>query len=256
MRYADDFIIGIEGSYSMAEKVLQEVKSFVEENLKLKLNPEKTGITAFSEKPFKFLGFVIMAPKIKGIEKPLETIGSKKIKRIIKRRKKIRIRFSLDYDNIIKRLQNNGFIRKRISPKDHRSLIFRGKFKGNLIHLDHADILNYYNTVMRGLYQYYSFVWNMNTLALILWFLTESCCLTLARKFKLKTMSKVFKRFGKDLGCVVSSKKGVELRVSIFKPQNFKRQKRTFMGNINDPLKISKKSGMLSLQNRTYSKNV
>lgn len=33
----------------------------------------------------------------------------------------------------------------------------------------------------------------------------ESCALTLARKFKLKTLAKVFEKFGKDLGYKVNA---------------------------------------------------
>lgn len=55
VRYADDFLIGINGPYSLAVKVRQEVRDFLKELLKLDLNMDKTHITS-SDKGVLFLG--------------------------------------------------------------------------------------------------------------------------------------------------------------------------------------------------------
>jgi hypothetical protein len=67
-----------------------------------------------------------------------------------------------------------------------------------MIHFDHADIIKYYNAVVRGLVNYYSFVDNINRLRTIVEYLRYSCRRTLAKKFKLKTMAAIFKKFGKN----------------------------------------------------------
>jgi hypothetical protein len=85
-------------------------------------------------------------------------------------------------------------------PKSNNSKMYRGTFKGNLINLDHKDILRYYNSIIIGFYNNYQIVTNMNKLANIIWLLKESCGLTLARKYKLKTLKEVFTKFGKNLG--------------------------------------------------------
>jgi hypothetical protein len=214
----------------MAVAILEKVSNFINNQLGLKLNPDKTGITKYSVKPINFLGYQIMAPHIRGIEKPLEVINPKLITnegvetRAITRRKKIRIRFHMDFQKVLKRLEANRFIRRRTSHKDHSKKIYRGTFKGNLINLDHADILLYYNAVMRGIYNYYDFTTNVTQLASIMWLITESCALTLARKFKMKTLSAVFTKFGRDLGVDIKQKKGDPKRVSIFKPVDLKRK--------------------------------
>jgi len=41
VRYADDFIIGVQGSLTMAKEILEKVRQFVEEELQLKLNDKK-----------------------------------------------------------------------------------------------------------------------------------------------------------------------------------------------------------------------
>jgi Type II intron maturase len=67
-----------------------------------------------------------------------------------------------------------------------------------MINFDHADIIKYYNAVVRGLLNYYSFVDNINRLRTIVEYLRYSCRRTLAKKFKLKTMAATFKKFGKN----------------------------------------------------------
>ena len=224
IRYADDFIIGIEGSYKMAQEILIKVRNFVENNLNLKLNENKTGIIKYTKKPVKFLGYTIMGPHIQKISKAYESFREKNSNRIITRRKKVRIRIAMDFLKVITKLENEGFIKKRISPKNHKKLIYRGTFKGNLINLDHADILKYYNSKINSLYNYYSFVCNMNMLSFACWLLTESCCLTLARKFKLKTMAKTYKKFGKDLGCDIYINNNIKKRVSLILSKDFKKK--------------------------------
>lgn len=163
VRYADDFIIGVEGSASMTKEILRKVELFVEKDLSLKFNPDKTGITKYSDKPVKFLGYNIMAPHMTGISKPLENI---KVEggRTVTRRKKIRIRFQMDLNRVLKKLEARKIIRKRTSHRYHNKLVYRGRFRGNLVNMDHADILRYYNSVIRGIHNYYDFVGNRGKL--------------------------------------------------------------------------------------------
>lgn len=158
VRYADDFVIGIEGSSRVAKEVLAKVEAFVNVKLLLKFNPDKTKITNYSRNPIKFIGFNIQAPHFKGRIKPHETIkinGNNII-----RRKKVRISIEMDTRKVLKKLASNGFIRKRTSYSKHHELVYRGTYKGNLINLDHADIVKYYNSVTRGIFSYYNFTRN------------------------------------------------------------------------------------------------
>lgn len=155
VRYADDFVVGVIGSHALAKTILKRIEDFVNGSLKLRFNEDKTGITDFSKKDFNFLGFNIKAPmSIKGI-KPMETIRLNG--KIITRRKKTRTVIGMDTKKVLEKLANNGFIRKRKSHTKHNELEYRGAFKGNLVNLDHPDILIYYNSVLKGLQNYYSF---------------------------------------------------------------------------------------------------
>src|SRR5436305_3475165 len=168
IRYADDFVLGVEGSFKLSKEILGKLRDYIENVLKLKLNDDKTGIIKYSKKPFKFLGYTIMSPHLKGISKPVENIKEANSGRIVTRRKKIRIRFAMNTNKILKTLETEGFIRKRTSRYNRNKLEYRGTFRGNLINLDHADILMYYNSKISGIYNYYNFVCNMNQVASII----------------------------------------------------------------------------------------
>lgn len=99
-----------------------------------------------------------MAPHMLKAKKPLETITSNN--RQITRRKKIRIRFNMDLQKVLNRLISRRIIRLRTSHTNHSEKIYRGRFLGSLINLDHPDIIRYYNSVIRGLYNFYDFVNN------------------------------------------------------------------------------------------------
>ena len=166
VRYADDFIIGIEGSYDLAKFILEKVTHFVETELRLEFNPDKTGITNYVKEPIKFLGYTLAASHLKGSVKQIESI--KVHNRTIMRRKKTRIKKHLDKMKLISRLVAKGMIRKRTSHAYHDQLVYRGRYIGNLINLDHVDILRYYNSVVRGIHNYYDIADNRNYLLYII----------------------------------------------------------------------------------------
>jgi hypothetical protein len=151
VRYADSSFV--KGSFSIATEILDRVSYFVINELSLVLNRAKIGIVYDYLKPVKYLGYNIMGPK--GSRDAIFLKG-----RLISRRKKTRTRINMDRSKVITILENLGLIRKRVSHSDHKNLIFRGTFMGNLINLDHADIILYYNSIIRYIYNYYVFVGN------------------------------------------------------------------------------------------------
>jgi len=59
IRYADDFIIGVRGSKELAKKIKTLVNSFLQSNLHLKLNMDKTKIINTYNDKVHFLGMLI-----------------------------------------------------------------------------------------------------------------------------------------------------------------------------------------------------
>jgi len=223
IRYADDFVIGVEGSHEITLQIMDDLKEFLT-TMGLTLNESKTKITKFSAQPIEFLGYKIMSPYIDGMEKPIETLTEPNSGRTITRRKKTRVRIFMDHDKVIKKLESRRVIRKRVAPGTHDQLIYRGTFQGSLIQLDHADILRYFNSVIRGIFNYYKFVNNTNQVAHVMWLIEESCCMTLMRKFKMKAMRQAYHKFGKDLGCDLVGKDGETRRISLERPSSYARQ--------------------------------
>lgn len=134
----------------------------------MKLNESKTGIVPFSEKAVTFLGYSLQGPYKKGATRGTEVIVEKNSGRRIRRRKKERMSMFMNMSKVLQRMENNGFIRKRIRPGSNDETIYRGTFRGNMINMDHADILRSYSATIRGLYNYYRYVNNMDKLAKVI----------------------------------------------------------------------------------------
>jgi hypothetical protein len=111
----------------------------------------------------------------------------------ITRRSTLRMAVDAPIKTIVNNLINHKFARR-----NHLNKVI-AKGKTDMIHLTHYDILRFFNSKIIGLLNAYRFAGNRPILARIVWILRQSCALTLARKFKLKTMKKTFNKFGYDL---------------------------------------------------------
>jgi len=190
VRYVDDFVIGIVGSREEAVSIKENVKRFLEENLRLVLSDEKSLITHFSKTPISFLGTLI-----KGnceTETRIELVNKLEVSKKIKTTSRPVLKAPIE--KLFLKATANGFFKKKA-----------GKFVptkvGWLINFDHADILRYYNSVIEEILNFYSFVNNRKSLGSLVHGLKLSCARTLALKYKLRFASKAYKRFGGKLKC-------------------------------------------------------
>jgi hypothetical protein len=84
---------------------------------------------------------------------------------------------------------------------------------------NHNQIINQYNSVFRGILNYYSFAFNRGRLVSILnFYLKGSCAKLLATKYSIRTQAQVFKKFGKDLNRKTSNKTDGENSIKFIKP--------------------------------------
>lgn len=204
IRYVDDFIVGVVGSRKDTVNIKKKVKRFLEENLKLILNDEKSRITHFSKTPISFLG-----TQIKGnwkMEKRVKLVRKDEISRKVKVTRRLALKAPIH--DLFEKATVNGFFKKKTRK-------FVPTKVGWLINLDHSDILGYYNFVIKGILNFYSFANNKKSLGSLVHGLKLSCALTLALKYKLRCASKVYRKFGGKLKCPDT---GLEL----FIPKNFK----------------------------------
>lgn len=198
VRYDDDFVVGVIGSRVETVELEKKIRMFLKNELKLTLNSEKTFITHFSKQYIKFLGTFI-----KGTWECKE--------RMVTKKKKVtsRIVLKAPIKLLFEKATLNGFFKKRNNE-------FVPTYVGRCVNLDHENILRYYNYVIRGILNYYSFVNNHKSLTSFVYGLKLSCARTLALKYKLRHASKVFHEFGSNL------KESRKSKVELYIPKTFK----------------------------------
>ena len=197
VRYADAFVISFISPRSLAVDVMTRVQAFLFDELGLELN-SKTTLLDFND-GIKFLGAVITNRKVK--EKPLILSGRRpranpnKVVKSKQTPRKIRVTPRLSFHApilvLLKRLVVRGYFKWRVNPHCIRPTAMR-----SMVNVDHRRILLLYNSVINGIMTYYKFADNRKSLGIITHGLKLSCALTLALKFKLRTLRKVFKTYG------------------------------------------------------------
>lgn len=186
VRYADDFLIGIIGSKEDCLTVRDSIKVFLENNLKLILNMEKTKITNSSTERAKFLGYEIHSTSIN--KRPFIKVSRMRAGKLntITEVKNSRPLFSIPIDRLKEKLYEKGY------TKDKKE----GTRVGRLIHNTDLYIIEHFSALWRGIANYYSKATNFSRLSSIYYILTYSCLLTLVSKNKLRTKRKGVIKYG------------------------------------------------------------
>ena len=220
VRYADDWIVGVLGCKSMAQTILSNIQKFLNNELKIQLNLEKTHITHIRTKRVKFLGVYFDIPSRK--ESKLVKRKSRIYGTIKARINQVRIYFYLPAREIIEELQKKGFV-KLIGNKETKTVTSAMK---KWIFLDHRNIIHRFNAVIRGYLNYFSFVDNLSVLgSIIKGILLHSCAKTLAQKFRLSSRAKVFKTFGPYLATKDAIPVGLYIPSTFKKTREFQKGK-------------------------------
>jgi len=217
VRHVDDFVVGVIGSREDAMELEEKIRTFLKNELRLTLSPEKTLITHFSKRHITFLGTLI-----KGTwEREKKLVAVKRNGVIRKEKVTSRTVLKAPIKLLFEKVTLNGFFKKRNNE-------FVPTYVGRCINLDHENILRYYNSIIRGILNYYSFVNNHKSLGSLIHGFKFSCARTLALKYKLRHVSKVFRKFGSKL------KKSRESEIELYIPKTFKPSK-MFKINIVEP---------------------
>jgi hypothetical protein len=199
IRYADDFVILLASTRKFAISLKEKIAIFLKEACGLELNDQNTTITN-TRKGFLFLGAQIKKRDNSSIFNSfIGKAGNK-----ITRRSTLRMAVDAPIKLLIEKLILNGFARR-----NHKASVL-AKGRTDMIHLTHYDIIRFFNSKITGLLTAYRFAGNFSLMARVIWILRQSCALTLARKFKLKTMKKAFEKFGFDL---IDPETGVSLNI-------------------------------------------
>lgn len=185
IRYADDFVYLFEGPKEEAKKIKEVIKDFLQDRTGLELNSEKTVVSHINE-GFHFLGAKIMT--LKNVDFRMKTRTTTGIP--ITMRASVRARVNMPTVLLIGKLIKAGFARRNQLGK------VLARPLTNMVNLEHATIIQFYNSKIHGLLNYYSFAGNRIELQNLIWILRLSLAKTLARKFKLNSARQAFKKFG------------------------------------------------------------
>ena len=197
VRYADDFLIGVNGTQQLTLTIKEEINKFLYEKLKLTMSLDKTKITSSSSKDDKkvlFLGTEIYRPTSRNHNQPI--IQNTVKNRIVSRRiPATKLALLIPVKKLVEKLANQQFC----LIKDYNQGQITPMGKPSWINLDLKEILFKYNSTLQGIFNYYSFASNRCRLQFIQFILYHSCAKLFGRKLKLNSRKVVFSKFGSKL---------------------------------------------------------
>lgn len=161
VRYADDFLLGFAGPKDEAEQIKARLKQFVESHLKLQLSDEKTLITHAKTEKARFLGYDLQVMRS---DSKVDRNGRRSV---------------------------NG-LTLLLAPRDvieshSKAYMSHGKptQRSDLLHKSDHEIVSHYQTVYRGLVNYYGMAHNLaSRFNQLRWVLETSMACTLAGKHR------------------------------------------------------------------------
>ena len=172
VRYADDFLIAVNGNRQDCEKIKQELTEFINTTLKMELSQEKTLIT-HSNTPARFLGYDVRVRRDQQI-KPKGKFKTRSMNN--------KVELSIPFkDKIEKFLFSNGIVKQR-SENGKLEPIHRPQ----LLNRTDLEIVTIYNAELRGICNYYGLASNFNKLIYFNYLMEYGCLKTLAGKHRSK----------------------------------------------------------------------
>ncbi|MFC7474668.1 reverse transcriptase domain-containing protein [Dankookia sp. GCM10030260] len=181
IRYADDWMIGVDGPKQTAEAIKKDVADFLDENLRLTLSMEKTHIRHAKTEEAFFLGTRIKVGSTSRRVVNIRRNGKVFPKRVTGWQPQLRA----PVDKIVRRLAGRGFCDPSGSPCH----------KADWEQLDDDQLVELYSSINRGYLNFYSFSANYAGLSQIQYILKYSLAKTLARKHR-TSVAKVFAKRG------------------------------------------------------------
>lgn len=213
VRYADDFLVGVIGSKEDAIAIKEQVKAFVADTLRLELSDEKTLIT-HSGKKARFLGYDISVRR---------SIATKRDKTgRLCRHLSGTVNLEMPQELMRKKLLECSAmtIEKTVYGKDNWKAKARYYLKDN----DDLEILDQYNSEIRGFRNYYRIASNAAHASSFGYIMQYSMFKTFATKYR-TSMSKMISRLriGKDFGVCFTDKSG-RTKTRLFYNEGFARR--------------------------------
>lgn len=198
VRYADDFLIGVIGSKEDAQMLKKCVKEYICGTLKLELSNEKTLIT-HSGKKARFLGYDIFVRR--------NATTKRNSRGVLRRHLSGTVCLEMPQEIMRKKLLEYGamVIETTVYGKENWKPKARYYLKDN----DDLEILDQYNSEIRGFRNYYGIANNASHANAFGYIMRYSMYKTFATKYR-TNMGKIIGRYriGKEFGVRFTDKKG------------------------------------------------
>lgn len=172
IRYADDFVIAINGSKEDCIAIKTKLSEFIANTLKMELSEEKTLITHSNEYA-RFLGYDI---RVRRNNNHVKTVNG-----CTRRTFNNKVEFAVPLNEKITKFL---FAKNVIAQKEDGTI--EPIRRTRLSHYTPLEIVNTYNAELRGIANYYSLASNFHNLNYFAYLMEYSCLKTLAGKYKSK----------------------------------------------------------------------
>ena len=218
IRYADDFILGVIGSKEEAQRIKEDIKSFLSASLALELSEEKTLIT-HTGKSAKFLGYEITVTR--------NNHQRRDVQGRLRRTYGKRVRLNVSMATLRDKLLEYGAMEIKLRNGKE---IWKPKCRSGLIFNDDLEILDRYNRETVGFCNYYLIANNCVVLHNFRYIMEYSMYKTFAGKYR-STVRKINKKYRlSKLFTVKYEQKGV-IKSRTFYKTSFKRRTTAFNGS-------------------------
>lgn len=218
IRYADDFILGVIGSKEDAQRIKEDIKSFLSASLALELSEEKTLIT-HTGKSAKFLGYEITVTR--------DNHQRRDVRGCLRRTYGKRVRLNVSMATLRDKLLEYGAMEIKLRNGKE---VWKPKCRSGLIFNDDLEILDRYNRETVGFCNYYLIANNYVVLHNFRYIMEYSMYKTFAGKYR-STVRKINKKYRLNkLFTVKYEQKGV-IKSRTFYKTSFKRRTTAFNGS-------------------------
>ena len=218
IRYADDFILGVIGSKEEAQRIKEDIKSFLSASLALELSEEKTLIT-HTGKSAKFLGYEITVTR--------DNHQRRDVRGCLRRTYGKRVRLNVSMATLRDKLLEYGAMEIKLRNGKE---VWKPKCRSGLIFNDDLEILDRYNRETVGFCNYYLIANNCVVLHNFRYIMEYSMYKTFAGKYR-STVRKINKKYRYNkLFTVKYEQKGV-IKSRTFYKTSFKRRTTAFNGS-------------------------
>lgn len=219
LRYADDWIIGLQGPHSLAEQIKEEIQTFLHDELRLQLSEEKTFITQARKQEAFFLGTSLRTGR--GGEAKIVTSTNKSGILFKRRSTGWETVMKIPTARILKKLAERGLCTTEGKPTAKKGWTL----------LDVDQIITLFNGINRGYQNYYRFADNFGRMTRIQYILMMSCAKTLAMKLR-KSARRLFEEHGKNLTFTIRASDGKKDRkVQFYRNRDWKVNRDGFSTN-------------------------